>query len=110
VFDELGLTIQPRLSEAAIIDAARLVAADLLAGSGSPRDTTAILAGTYIAAGYPQELADFNGLADWYGLVDQGIVRGPTEQVDAAVMESAQALAHGESRPRFSVAERFLEG
>ncbi len=81
-----------------------------LAGSGSPRDTTAILAGTYIAAGYPQELADFNGLADWYGLVDQGIVRGPTEQVDAAVMESAQALAHGESRPRFSVAERFLEG
>jgi hypothetical protein len=105
VFKELNLRIEPRLSEAAIIAAARLVAADLLAGDGTPREATATLCRMYVASGYVKELADFSGFDDWYDMLRDGIVSGSIAEVDESVMRSAAALAHGLSATAATEAE-----
>jgi hypothetical protein len=54
----------------------------------------------YVAAGYPDELADFSGLDDRYDMLEYG-VRGRVENADIATLDAAQALA--ERRPRRGV-------
>lgn len=108
VFEELGLHVESRLSSAAIIDAARLIARDLLSGRETPRSATSILYRMYIAAGYPAELADFSGFDDWYDMLDQGIVSGSAAEVDVAVVKSARALSTHERSDPFSIGTVFL--
>lgn len=98
MFEELGIRVEPRLSEAAIIAEARLIAADLVAGRGTPREVTATLYRMYVASGYAEELADSNGFDDWYDRLRDGIVSGSVDAVDEAVMQSARSLAVGEPR------------
>lgn len=95
VFDELGIRVEPRLSDAAIIAAARLMAADLVAGHGTPREVAATLYRMYVASGYAEELADFSSFDDQYDMLRDGVVAGSVDEVDEAVMRSARALAHG---------------
>lgn len=109
VFEELGLHVEQRLSSAAIIDAARLVAGDLLSGRETPRSATSILYRMFIAAGYPAELADFSGFDDWYDMLDQGIVSGSVAEVDVAVVKSARALSTHERSDPFSIGTVFLD-
>lgn len=108
VFEELGIRIEPRLSQAAIIEAARLMASDLLTGRWTPRGATAALYRMYVASDYASELADFSGFDDWYDMLRDGIVSGSVETVDEAVMQSARTLALGEPRVGFDLSWPFL--
>lgn len=96
VFEEMGLQIEPRLSQAAIVEAARLIAVDLLAGRWTPRQATAVLYRMYIASDYPDELADFSGFDDYYDMLRDGIVTGSMAALDEDVMRAARSLAAGE--------------
>jgi hypothetical protein len=108
VFEELGLHVQPRLSAGAIVEAARLVASDLVRCHGTPRSSTSVLCRMYVAADYPAELADFSGFDDWYDMLDRGIVSGSVAEVDAAVVAAAKRLAAHEAAAPFSIAGPFL--
>jgi len=57
VFEELEMTIRPRLSADAIVEGARQRARGFLAGHGAPRTVARELSGMYVSAGYPEELA-----------------------------------------------------
>ena len=93
VFEELGLQIEPRLSPEAIVEAARLLATDLLAGRWTPREATAALYRMYVASGYASELADFSGFDDYYDMLRDGIVNGSVAALDEDVMRAARSLA-----------------
>jgi hypothetical protein len=108
VFEELGLRIEPRLSPAAIVEAARLVAADLVAGHLTPRAATATLYRMYVESDYEDVLADFSGFDDWYDMLRDGIVAGSKAEVDEAVMRSARSLALAEPNVRFDLSGPFL--
>ena len=96
VFEELSLQIEQRLSPAAIVEAARLIALDLLAGHWTPREATAALYRMPIASGHPDELADFSGFDDYYDMLRDGIVTGSVATLDEDVMRAARSLAAGE--------------
>lgn len=93
VFEELGLQIEQRLSPEAMVEAARLIAIDLLAGRWIPREATAALYRMYVASGYANELADFSGFDDYYDMLRDGIVAGSVASLDEDVMRAARSLA-----------------
>lgn len=92
VFEELGIRVHDRLSPDAIVEAARQLAARWLEQGGSSRALAKDLWGRYVAAGYPNELAAWSGLDDWYDMLEGGVIEGRIEDADAAVAEAARAL------------------
>jgi hypothetical protein len=96
VFQELGIPIHGRLTTAAIVEAARQRAALFLAHDGRPpRDLARQIYGMCVSAGYPDELAEWAGFDDWYGMLEDGVMTGRVADVDAAVTDAARALAEG---------------
>lgn len=93
MFDEIGLDVAARLSDAAMVQAARLVARDLLAGRRSPREATEAIYAMYLAAHHPAGLAEFSRFGDWYDLLDDSVVGARAEHIDADVIRSARELA-----------------
>jgi hypothetical protein len=92
VFEELGLVIATRLSAAAIVDGARQRALRFLRGDDVARELARDLWRMYVAADYPEELADFSGLDDWYDMIETGVVDGRVKDVDRATADAARAL------------------
>lgn len=109
VFEELDLLVHARLTSEAIVDGARLKAADFLANGGSPKALADELWRSYVNAGYPGALADWSGLADWYDMVDRGVIAGSVADVDAAVVDAACALVERRSAPHVPLAELFAQ-
>jgi hypothetical protein len=69
VFEELGLEIPERMSDAAYIAGAVLVGRRFLDGQGTARDVAKRLYAMFVSAGYPNELAEFSGLDDMYDIL-----------------------------------------
>jgi len=92
VFHELGISVHDRLSAEAIVEGARQRAARFLAGREPPRNLASDLWGMYVSAGYPEELAVWSGLDDWYKMLEDGVMAGRVEDVDAAVISAAHTL------------------
>jgi hypothetical protein len=108
VFEELGMAVAERLSPEAVVQGARQRARRFVAEGGSPRALTADLYGMFIAAGYPDELTAWTGLDDWYDMVATGVIAGTTDEVDAAAVEAAHALAEGREPGDVPLGQRFL--
>lgn len=101
VFEELGLAIATRLSSSAIVERARQRARRFLQGDDTARELARDLWRMHVAAGYPDELADFAGLDDWYDMIEHGVIDGRLEDADIATLDAARALT--ERRPRRGV-------
>jgi hypothetical protein len=97
VFEELELRVEQRLSPAAIVAAARVIAADLLAGRWTPSEATAALYRMYVASDHANELEDFNRLDDDYHLLRNGVLAASPADIDEDVLRSARTLAAGGS-------------
>lgn len=95
VFEELGISVHERLSPQAIVDGGRQLARRFLVDGDSPRALAKDLYGMYVAAGYPDELAEWSGFDDWYDMLEGGVIAGRIEDADAAVVDTARALADG---------------
>lgn len=99
-FSELGLSIEERLSEAAIVEGARVIAARFLADGGdSARNLARTLYRMYVQAGYPSELADWSGFDDYYSCIEEGLMRGSVDDLDTQVTAAAKALRDGTAGP-----------
>ena len=107
-FEELGLDVCPRRSKDAVIEGARLRAVRFLSGEGSGRELARDLWRSYVAADYPDELAGFAGLDDYYDMIEHGVIADRLESADAATEEAAKALVERREHPATSVAERFV--
>ena len=94
VFEELGLRIAERDSQAAFVDLARLRAAQFVGFGGDPRALVAVIEGLWFSAGCPDQLRGFSDLVSWYDIVDD-VRAGAVAEVDAAVRDAAAALAAG---------------
>jgi hypothetical protein len=108
VFAELDLPVFERLSTEAVIEEARLRAAEFLVNPSDHRGFTNDLYSAFRFAGYPAELADFSGLDDWYDMVDTGVVMGDAAEVDAAVVEAAHRLVGLSTGAPFDIGEVFV--
>jgi hypothetical protein len=97
VFEELGVTVPERLSSEAFVEGARQSAGRWLDEGGSARALANEMWRSYAAAGYPDELAVWSGLGDWYDMLADGVISGREEDADAAVFEAARAFV--ERRP-----------
>lgn len=106
VFEELGLQIPERLSEAAYIAGAVLVAQRFLDGQGSAREVAERLYAMYLSADYPDELADFSRLADMYDMLDTGVISGSIADADRSTLKCVQHLySPGALNQRPAIAE-----
>jgi hypothetical protein len=92
-FEELGLAIQERRSPEAVVAGARQLARQFLNGGLRPRDLARDLYAMYVAAGYPEELANWSGIDDYYDMLENGVMAGRIEDADDAVTEEARVLA-----------------
>jgi len=115
VFEELGLEIPERMSEAAYIAGAVLVGRRFLDGQGTARDVARRLYAMFVSAGYPSELADFSGLDDMYDMLDTRVIAGSTEDVDRSTVECVRHLCSPDAldeRPAIAdlVRRSFLAG
>lgn len=93
VFTELGITIEERLSRAAIVRGAQLIAREFLAAPDpNPRDLVRRLFRMSIDADYPAELNFWLSADDSYALFDEGIFRESEERLEREVAAAARAL------------------
>jgi hypothetical protein len=115
VFEELGLEIPERMSDAAYIAGAVLVGRRFLDGQGTAREVAKRLYAMFVSAGYPRELADFSGLDDMYDMLDTGVIAGSVEDVDRSTVDGVQRLCSTgalDERPEIAelVRRSFLAG
>ena len=108
-FEELGLDVPEKLSEEAYLELARLKAREFLKRGGSARRLAADLWMLYVNSGYRSELVDFSGFDDWYAMLDDRVIQGDLDDVDASVRESAQRLVDGLPTKGSELAARFME-
>jgi hypothetical protein len=90
MFDELGLVVHERRSEAAYLAAARLEARRFLEKGGSGRDLAGRMYLLYVNAGYPSELNDWAGFDDYYDMLRDGVIGGNVLDLDADVRAAAR--------------------
>ena len=95
VFHELGIGVHERLSTEAVLAGARQRARAVLAGRESPRVLARDLYAMYVSTGHADQLADWTGFDDLYRMLEDGILSGRVEDVDAAVIDAARALTRG---------------
>jgi hypothetical protein len=107
-FEELGLDVASRNSESAIIEGARMRAADFLRGELPARELARELYGAWVATGYADDLDDWSGFDDWYEMVDTGVIAGDREKLDQAVHRAAEALVDGRRVGSVHVGDLFV--
>lgn len=78
-----------------LVEGGRQLATRFLAQGGSPRTLAKDLYRLYVAAGYPEELAEWSGFDDWSDMVEGGVILGRIDDADAAVVDAARALVDG---------------
>ena len=95
VFEELGLVIHDRLSSQAVVAGARQLARQFLNSRLPARELARDLYRMYVAAGYPEVLANWSGIDDYYDMLESGVIAGRIDDADKAAMEEARVLAEG---------------
>lgn len=94
-FQELGLDLPTKFSEEAHVALARLKSQHFLNGAMTPRQLANELWSIYAACDYSQVLGAVSGLADWYSLIDDGVIPVDETVADAQVGACARELVDG---------------
>jgi hypothetical protein len=88
---------------------ARQSARRFLATPATPRVLARSLSRMYVVADYPEELAVWSGLDDWYDMVEQGVLSGELKEGDAATVDAARLLVEHRAVPPEPVSRLVVE-